>query len=319
MSKISKLIAIVLLIFGFALAAFSLFSSGNKKSIDKEYVDVSREHKLFDVVVANKDLSPGHSLRKEDLEIKREPEMIAGSFKDMNDAVGKTVAQDIQKDKAIFRSQLVGGVAGLVMEGERAVSIKVDEASAVGHKIQPGDWVDVFVVLKRDSQEINATQARMVLPRRKVIAYGARIHGESIEEDSKNKESAAVARTAVIAVKVEEVNRLLLAEQQGQVQLALRNPLDQNEPSADMLKQLPGLSVRKGLNQDVSDATAAINDSLAAIRVEDLAKEVGSVLAMDKVAGKPGQIRKKSSSTQVAESGVVVEVIRGTRKETVRY
>ncbi len=39
-----------------------------------------------------------------------------------------------------------------VAEGERAVAINIDEAIAVGYRIKPGDFVDVFFFLKQDKQ-----------------------------------------------------------------------------------------------------------------------------------------------------------------------
>lgn len=319
MSKISKIMAIMLLVFGFFLAIAAFLISKNNASETNLAPAEQREKILFDVVFSKRDLPAGYFVTAEDVVKKTDEQKINGSFDDIGAVVGRTTAHEIKKDAVLQRNNFLEGVAGLIAEGERAVSIKVDEVSAVGHKIKPGDWVDLFVVLKRDGQEVDGTQARMLLPRKKVIAYGSSIYGEIQDSESKDKEkSKGVARTAVIAVKVEEVNRLLLAEQQGQVQLALRSPLDQNEPSADMLRQLPGLNVRKTVNQDVSDATAAINDSLAAIKFEDLAKDVG-FLAIYKVAEKQSRIAKKSSVVPKNVSGVAVEVIRGNRKETVRY
>lgn len=322
MSKFAKIAAFFLLFIGVLFAFFAMYSLSKGKNKIPDVVDVvkaGKESKTYHFVAAAKDLPAGHYLTAEDLMMSEKKETLPTGFSKIDQLVNRTLLVNINANQIISKEDLIEGVAGLLAEGERAVSIKVDEASAVGHKLQPGDWVDVFVVLKRDGQELDAAQARMLLPRIKVIAYGSAVYGAQASGDTQSKEAAkTTAKTAVLAVKVQEVNRLLLAEQQGQVQLALRNPLDQNEPSADMLKQIPGLSVRKTLNQDVSDATAAINDSLAAIKFGDLAKDVGH-LVINKVVEKPAQSTKQMTPMSRGAGGVSVEVIKGSRKETMRY
>lgn len=320
MNRISKISAVALLVIGALLAVWALFSS---QKITSPSVPVSASSGTgtpqVEAVVAARHLPAGHWVTPEDVTMKNFAQMPSDGVAVASLVVGRTTAVEIAQDSAVQASSLLEGIAGLLAEGERAVSIKVDESSAVGHKLKPGDWVDVFVVLRRDGQEVESTQARMLMPRKKIMAYGEKIQGELKEDGSKNKDAqTATARTAVIAVPVQEVNRLLLAEQQGLLLLALRSPLDQNEPSADMLKQIPGLNVLPAANQDVSHETAALNASLHALKMSDLGGDVGNVLS--RAPGKQLQVRAANRTLNTpTPNGAVVEIVRGKNKETIRY
>lgn len=318
-TKFSKIAAIALLVMGVILAVLAFFIAQQtpEPKTNKSLV-VRPEVKPFTAVVAARDLPAGHLLRAEDVTTDTFAQMPAEGIAQLNLVVGRTAAVEIGKDQVVAHSSLLEGIAGLLAAGERAVSIQVDEASAVGHKLKPGDWVDVFVVLRRDGQELEATQARMLLPRKQIIAYGARIHGATQDDETKNKDGTSLtARTAVIAVQVQEVNRLLLAEQQGQVQLALRSPLDHHEPSPAMLQQIAGLTVPSGLPPGASSEVNALNASLLPFKTSDLGKEIGKATtpAISKTAVKPSSSQGRAKTS----NGVSVEVIRGTRKESIRY
>ena len=317
MNKISKISAIALLVIGALLAVWAVLSTQKVAApIASGAATNGAEIPQVQAVVAARHLPAGHWVTPEDITMKQFAQMPTEGVAKASLVVGRTTAVEIAQDSAFKASSLLEGLAGLLAEGERAVSIKVDEASAVGHKLKPGDWVDVFVVLRRDGQEVEATQSRMLLPRKRVIAYGAKTHSDVPESDAKNNDAQnVIARTAVLAVQVQEVNRLLLAEQQGQVQLALRSPLDHNEPSADMLSKIPGLNLSPDSNQSVSFETNSLDSSLLALKMSELGGDrVASPIFNKSTHAAPLKLRRKSSST-----GVAVEVLRGSRKEIIHY
>lgn len=315
MTKTSKFAAVALLLMGGVLAVVGVMQ-GRKTDVAQPAVLATAVPQV-DVVVAARDLPAGQLLRAEDVMLQKQAALPAQAVGSSALVVGRSTAVEVAQGNPVLTTSLLEGLAGMLAEGERAVSIKVDEASAVGHKLKPGDWVDVFAVLRRDSQEVDATQARLLLPRKQVLAYGAQLYGEPAPDPGKTQEpQKAVARTAVIAIQVEEVNRLLLAEQHGQVLLALRSPLDHNAPSADKLKQIAGLNVTPVANSQVSQPVAALDASLTALTMAELSAGT-SAKPVAKAGGAPraaGAVR-----TKAAPGGVQVEVIRGTRKETVRY
>ena len=190
--------------------------------------------------------------------------------------------------------------------GERAVAIKVDESSAVGHKLAPGDWVDVLVVLRKDSQEVDATQARQLLARKRVLAYGSQMEGAAGKDGADEAaRTGQPPRTAVLAVQAQEVNALLLAERQGQVLLALRNPLDREDapsraavPSTEVvvLEQLARTAPGRALPPSQTASLLTAHHGLP-----------------------PAARRPGGEGSPPRATGLAVEVLRGNRSETVHY
>lgn len=323
MSRLTKFAAIALLLAGALLAVMALLNT--QQSSQSEALPAPQAAlPQVAVVVTARDVPAGQVLTAADVSVQNMAQMPANGFGNASMVVGRSTSVELAQGTPVEARSLLDGLAGMLMVGERAVSIKVDEASAVGHKLQPGDWVDVFAVFRRDSQEVDTTQARMLLPRKKVLAYGAQLQtlpqgdGKKKEEaKSADRQNPPVARTAVIAVPVEEVNRLLLAEQQGQVLLALRSPLDQHEPSSDKLKHIAGLGVVAPLHQDVSKESAALDASLTALTMADLAKDTAAKATLSVKQAQPASVRR--THVRAAPGGANVEVIKGVRKETLKY
>lgn len=323
MSRLTKFAAIALLLAGALLAVMALLNT--QQSSQSEALPAPQAAlPQVAVVVTARDVPAGQVLTAADVSVQNMAQMPANGFGNASMVVGRSTSVELAQGTPVAAHSLLDGLAGMLMVGERAVSIKVDEASAVGHKLQPGDWVDVFAVFRRDSQEVDTTQARMLLPRKKVLAYGAQLQtlpqgdGKKKEEaKSADRQNPPLARTAVIAVPVEEVNRLLLAEQQGQVLLALRSPLDQHEPSSDKLKHIAGLGVVAPLHQDVSKESAALDASLTALTMADLAKDTAAKATLSAKQAQPASVRR--THVRAAPGGANVEVIKGVRKETVKY
>lgn len=319
MSKFIKISAIALFILGVLMAVFAFFTASNPKVEEVQRVVQPKETKAqLAVVTAARDLPAGHLLTEEDVVVTHLEQMPEGSFATPHLVQGRTLAEPVKHASVITEQRLVAGLAGLLAEGERAISINVNEAMAVGHKLKPGDWVDVFVVMNRDGQDVESAQARLLLPQKKILAYGEKLllAPATKEDDTSKAPGKQVARTAVLAVPVEEINRLLLAEKQGQLQLALRSPLDRHEPSADILKQIPGMTVPTPASEDVHQVTAALDGSLSALKTADLVVDAAQPAAKAKAAPKVERVRSGKSG---GDAGASVEIIRGTQREMLRY
>lgn len=323
MNKYSKLLAILLLVLGILVAAGAWLLQPQQRPVVQSITPTVQESKKYTVVMAAQDLPAGHVITPADVSVANLSHVPAYGLTSSALVIGRSTAVEIVKDAPLLKTQLLDGVAGMLTAGERAVSIKVDEASAVGHKVKPGDWVDVFVVLKQDGQVVEDTQARLLLPKKRVLAYGAQLpesaQAEPSEEEGSKKNNAnaqpkpQTARTAVLGVQVEEINRLLLAEQYGSIQLALRSPLDVAEPSAERKQQVPGLTLTKALPADADPLQAAIDASLLALKMQDIAKDklAETKAAVSKPASRPSSTRKAA--------GNEVEIIRGTELQKTSY
>lgn len=330
MTKLSKFAAIALVCVGVLLALMAWRSDSNEGSFEAVDKMAVPGKSLVQVVVAQRNLPAGHVIAAEDLRLQGVEQLPAQALTQIEQVVGKTTAVEVAQDMALSSSSFLEGLASLLQTGERAVSIKVEEFSAVGHKLRPGDWVDVFAVLRRDTHEIEDTQARLLLHRKRVLAYGAQLHPAAESSASPSSETEGQrksappppARTAVIAVQVEEVNPLVLADQQGQLLLALRSPLDEvgpatGKPEAETLKtalvEAQAQPERVGM---------AMERSVAGLTLKELTEVSAGkprMAAPPLARPTPSQKRTTSAKPVRTSASTAVEVVRGTRTETVRY
>ncbi|AXV84163.1 Flp pilus assembly protein CpaB [Ralstonia solanacearum] len=189
---------------------------------------------LYPVVVTVKPLEAGKPITADQVGVESLPINPADAFADVSKVVGREPIVPIGVGVPLIGSQLSSGLALQIVPGQRAVAITVDEVVGVGNRVMPGDYVDVFLVLRKDGQEIDDSKARLLLPHLRVLAFGPLAVNEGPQ---KQPDANAVthrvdqAKTAVLAVPVESVNQLAIAHQSGRLLLALRNPSDDAEPT----------------------------------------------------------------------------------------
>lgn len=262
----------------------------------------------FPVVVATHSLPGGRPIPADALRVVPMPVRPSGSFADPALLAQRVPLADIGADAPVIESQLSSGFAEQVAPGERAVAVRVDEASAVGNRVRPGNFVDVFFTLRRDgagigaggNSEVTHSQTRLLLSRIRVLAFGGTASGAG-----NPTELGVLARTAVLAVPTADVDRLALAESAGHLLLALRNPRDSEVVDSSALAPLPGVlkTTMRGANEDPPpSARAAAGVSLGALS----GSEAGARASVPARRGGAG-------------NGGGIEVIRGKHAETLAY
>lgn len=304
MHKGFKFVALALVVLGGGLAWMAFLVSGPARAPVAPTPGTVAP--TVSMVVASKALSAGHLLQAEDVRLQPVAMLPPGAVALEASVLGRTLAQPAAEGDPVIASRLLGGIAAGLQAGERAVAIKVDESSAVGHKLAPGDWVDVLVVLRKDSQEVDATQARQLFARKRVLAYGSQMEGAAGKDSADEAaRTGQPPRTAVLAVQAQEVNALLLAERQGQVLLALRNPLDREDapsraavPSTEVvvLEQLARTAPGRALPPSQTASLLTAHHGLP-----------------------PAARRPGGEGSPPRATGLAVEVLRGNRSETVHY
>lgn len=210
------------------------------------------------VVVTARAVEAGKPLPADALKVEMLPIEPTGAYAEVTRVAGQVPLVNIGANVPVLESQLLAGLAAQIPEGERAVAIAVDEVIGVGNQVQPGDYVDVFLVLRRDSQEIGASQARMLLPRLRVLAYGSGAVNEPQKQQPEQMMTRREgAKTAVLSVPLEQVSKLAMAQHSGRLLMALRNPHDELIPSDGMFSEPPpALAVRAGVPADAPSAAA---------------------------------------------------------------
>ncbi|RTD88513.1 Flp pilus assembly protein CpaB [Variovorax atrisoli] len=331
MINLSKILAAVLVLLALALGIYAWMLSRQTPTPVATATnpvtapDKTQQAATYPVVVAAKPLPAGEAIRADALRVERLTINPTGAFQDVNVASGRVPVLDLAEGTPVMENQLVSGLAMRIGEGERAVAIKADEVMGVGNKIQPGDFVDVFITLKSDGKDVDRSQARLLLARKRVLAFGnASVDGMASKSPDKAVQQAQRndnARTAVLAVPIDEVNRLTIGDASGRLMLALRNPADKSEPDPRLFAELP--TALQPAQPKAGDARRGPLEGL------DLAQ--AGLTTADLVTGGKGpsvrplatEARAVAATPRAARTtrsgGLQVEVIRGDRSETVNY
>lgn len=329
MVNVAKIAVGVLLAVALALGVYGWMLGRAPQASDPQAqasASNSQPNASLSVVVAAQAIPAGQALKAEDLQLMQLPAKPDGAFGEIQAAIGSVPAVDIPKGAPVLQGQMVTGLALKLSEGERAVAVKVDESIGAGNRIRPGDFVDVFFALRRDGNEIDQSQARLLLSRKRVLAYGAAsVDAVTAAEKTEGKQANGPdnARTAVLAVPVAEVNQLLLGGSNGSLLLALRNPTDMTEPDSEKFAPLPGVLTVAMTKGSVAAPLEGADAAQAGVAMSSLAGSAGTSAARMSAAkpmtagvAKPVVPRTRTAS---ADSSLPVEFVRGANSQTVRY
>ena len=198
---------------------FSYMSSVKKES--------QKQEAKRPVVVAKVNIPTKTILTLDMLEIKKipaqyVPEGIMGRIKD---AEGKVLVINAMPGQMIFSKDLKAkeanlGLSFIIPATKRAVSVQVNSAAGIAGLIKPGDMVDILVTL------IDKDQTITVLQNVQVLAIN-----QQMEMKSSGKSKDMVRGTSIVtfALDLKSSEKLILAENKGPLQLALRSVQDNVE------------------------------------------------------------------------------------------
>ncbi len=190
--------------------------------------------KTVEVIVATQQIETGTRISTEMVQVKSIPEdqVPKGAITQIGEATGRVAIApikpgDILTDKNVRKPTSALGLSFLVPEGMRAVTVAVDEVSGVGWLVKPGDRVDVLGTFELPN---NVTVARIVLQDVELLAIGSQVVPEEeptpAEGEGKKATQPKRQTTATLAVTPEEAQKLILADTQGKLRLALRRAGD---------------------------------------------------------------------------------------------
>lgn len=197
------------------------------------------------VAVAAADISPGTILTKAMVKSATWPQELIPpkATGDPSRLVGRIVSTPLNAGEPILISQLApegasAGLAGLLADGKRALSVRVDDVSGVSGFVHPGDHVDVLVEMGLpDSKE---HFSKIIL--QNIVVLSA---GQTWEQVRDEKPMPVNTVTLVLTSRQAEI--LNLATYQGKIRLALRNRNDVAQvatPGVDV-SSLMGVKIAK--------------------------------------------------------------------------
>ncbi len=187
------------------------------------------------VVVAAKPLDIGAYVTAEDLRVVPWPEgnPVVGAFSEVSKVENRGLIVPVAENEPVTETKLapVGAGAGLtpaIRVGMRAMSVRVNDVIGVAGFVVPGTKVDVLVTI----QGQNEGASRIVVSNVQVLTAGTRYDEDKAKTEGKPIPSAVVT----LLVSPEDAERIALASTEGQIMLALRNPLDTAETKTNGIR-----------------------------------------------------------------------------------
>ena len=223
----------MLIVVGIAVVTATLASIGVYIAVQRRPVVTSETPSVY-VVVAAAPLELGVSLTSDLVRLVAWPARnpVAGSFAKVEDVLNRGLVATVAENEPITESKLApleagAGLSPAIRPGMRAMSVKVNEVIGVAGFVVPGTKVDVLVTIhgERDSA------SRVVVSNVQVLTAGTRYDEAQVKKEGKPIPSSVVT----LLVSPTDAERIALAATEGQIMLALRNPLDTE------ITQTPGI------------------------------------------------------------------------------
>src|SRR5699024_1889197 len=198
---------------------------------------------------------------------------------------GRKLRRNLRAGEIIARAHLeaVNRLARSVPSGYRAFALSNNDVSSVGGMLQPGDLVDVVVHFSRGQDD--EPTALFLLNSIEVLAIYGRLE-ETIgqqEEERQQRGSSRGSNTVVLAIPREDIPRLLVADTNGAIRLALAGSarektdaaLSEDEQAAwEAFAQLDVAEGKEAANEAASTPQEATDaDPVVATTLDDVIPE----------------------------------------------
>ncbi len=212
MIRIRPLGALVLALFlGFAAAAFAA-----------SWLKQQGADSTMQVVVAKRDVQMGTRLQPDMLETQAWPRSatLQSPLTQLDQAVDRVVLMPLLRGEPLLLSKLApvgekGGLSSVLQEGQRAVTVKVNEIVGVAGFALPGNFVDVMVNTP-DKQD--QPVSKIVIERIQVLAVA--------QDVSSNENKPRVVNAVTLLVTPIQAEQIDLARSVGNLSLVLRSQGD---------------------------------------------------------------------------------------------
>lgn len=160
-------------------------------------------------------------------------------IKDSSNIIGKYTKETISKNEGFIKDNLINDdeeeLSLKVDSKHRAISVSVTGDGGVAYLVKPGDFVDVVVYLgeKKDGTEtVREDMAKMILQNIEILAVNSSLNREKSAED-KSSEKANNAFLVTLSVPTSDIEKLVLAENIGNIKLVLRPIKDDSKNSTN--------------------------------------------------------------------------------------
>lgn len=206
-----------------------------------------------------------------------------GSFSNKKELTGddiRRILTTIEPGEPVLASKLSGkggrgGLAGIIAEGMRAVTIPVNMVDGVGGFIQPGDRVDI--IFTREDRKTETPSASIIMANVKVLTVDQKANQRS--------ETAKVAKSVTLETDTNGAQRLALARTMGSLSLLLRSTGD---AKASMTSEITGTDLNGKLTVKPEEPATG---GLLSFLQDDKKKKTKTITVINKLDAKETQVR----------------------------
>lgn len=185
------------------------------------------ENELY-VSVATMNIPIGTEIQAKHIVLKAIPKSLAtDDTVETPDDIYEMIAKDpiyagdiIRKERLFIKGQ-GSTLASLISKNMRAITIRVNDVVGVAGFLLPGNRVDILSTSQKDNKVIT----EIILNNIKILAIDQR----AVQNENKPQ----LVRAVTVEVNLNQAEALLTARSKGRLQLALRNPVD-NDNIASM-------------------------------------------------------------------------------------
>lgn len=245
------------------------------------------------VVVAAIDIDLGTPLTPQMLKLADWPKgsVPAGATEDIKTLDTRVVKTSLLRGEPVLESKLApvgatGGLSAVIGQGNRAMTVRVNDVVGVAGFALPGNYVDIVVNTEDETvkaENVNKSISKIVLEHIMVLAVA--------QEQNRDETKPKVVNAITLEVTPEQAEKLDLARSVGTLSLVLRNQIDTSVVTTEG-------STKKDLLNRVDQPMATLQQPLVKTETKALVKKA----SVRKVAAV-----KKPSYEQV-------EVVRGATK-----
>ncbi len=218
----------LVLVAGVGLAGFAVYMAKGYIGQTQSALEAEREMRakvgpIVQVYVVAKQKNYGEPLVKDDVKLAYWPQnsLPEGAFQKEEALfpaganMERFVLRNLEPNEPVMAIKITEpgqppGLTGQIGKGMRAFAIKVDVTSGVSGFVQPGDHVDIYWTGSVNGMEGNIT--RLIESTTRVIA---------VDQQAGATSGATVARTVTVAATPDQVARLALAQETGNLALSL--------------------------------------------------------------------------------------------------
>lgn len=245
------------------------------------------------VVVAATDIDLGTPLAPQMLKVADWPKGSepAGAFNDIKVLDTRVLKTSVSRGEPVLESKLAplgatGGLSAVIKEGNRAMTVRVNDVVGVAGFALPGNYVDIVVNTVDEMAKAangNNSISKIVLEHILVLAVA--------QEQNRDETKPKVVNAVTLEVTPEQAEKLDLARSVGSLSLVLRNQIDSS------LAATSGSTKKDLLNGDTQPATLPV--------ATDAKSEVAAAKPVVK------KVVRRKAVAKPAEPYEQVEVVRG--------